>query len=175
MSTQDTKISVSKLILLYLFNAVDIKLSELQIIRCITNQNWSNYFDIKESLFELNKSGMLEKRESPNGLFYHITTSGKESIGLFYKDILHSVRDSIDQYSKANKDQLKKESDLFADYIKLGDDEYRVSLRILDDTRSIFEINLVVYSKDEAEQMMNNWLSSAQNIYKFDYTELMNE
>jgi len=175
MSTQNAKIPTSKLIILYLLNSLDFKLSELQIVKCITENDWANYFDIKEHLFELSEKDMLKKRETPNGVFYTITDIGKSSIDMFYKDILHSVRENIDSFSERNADLLKKESDLFADYIKLKDSEYRVTLRILEDTRSIFEINLVVYSKKEAEQIMINWLKSASNIYKYSYTELLNE
>jgi hypothetical protein len=175
MSNQNQKIPISKLVILYLLNSLDLQLSEHQIVKCITNNNWGNYFDIKESLFELSEIDMLKKRETPNGVFYTITDIGKSSIEIFSKDILHSVRENIDSYSKNNRDSLQKESDLFADYIKLKDNEFRVTLRILEDTSSIFEINLVVYSKGEAETIINNWLKSASNIYKYTYTELMNE
>lgn len=175
MTTKKQEVSISKLIILYFLNTLSFKLSELQIIKAITDNEWANYFDIKENLFELSESDMLKKRETPNGVFYTITDIGKSSISIFYKDILHSVRENIDKFSKDNLDILHRESELFSDYIKLKDDEFRVTLRILEDTSPIFEINLVVYSKEEAEQIMNNWLSSASNIYKYAYTELMNE
>jgi len=167
------KIPAPKLVILFLFQTLDIKLNELQLVRILPENDWANYFDIKESLSELSKTGMLLKQESPNGIFYQITDAGQESINLFYKDIRHSIREDIKQYASKNRDNLARESDLFSDYIKLSDDEFRVILKILDNTLTIFEIQLMAYTKEQAETMIKNWQSAASVIYKSAYTELI--
>ena len=167
------RIPAPKLVILFLFNTLETTLNELQLVSVLTENDWANYFDIKESLAELSEVGMLFRQETPNGIFYQITDSGKESLSHFYKDILHSVRESIIQYCAANRDTLSRERDLFSDYIKLDDDEYRVTLRILDNTKPIFEINLTAYTKEQAETMISNWSEAASVIYKSAYTELI--
>ena len=162
-----------KLTILYLFKTLDITLNEFQLVRVLTENDWANYFDIKESLAELSDVGMLLRQETPNGIFYQITEAGKESLSHFYKDILHSVRERVRQYCAVNRDDLSRESELFSDYIKLDDDEYRVTLRILEKTKTVFEVNLTAYSKEQAETMIKNWPDAASVIYKSAYTELI--
>ena len=173
MSNQETKIPVSKLVILFLFNTLNITLNEHQIVRILTNQDWANYFDIKTHLFELTETEMLSKRETPHGVFYAITASGKACINLFFKDIMLSTREKITAFCKANLDELNREADLFSDYIMVSDTEFRVTLKILEDTQPTFELDLLVYSKDEAETLIKNWTSGAKNIYRHIYTELM--
>ncbi len=174
MSNQETKIPISKLVILFLFNTLDITLNELQIVRILTNQDWANYFDIKTHLFELVETDMLSQRETPHGVFYAITPSGKESISLFFKDIMLSVREQITAFCKKNADELYREADLFSDYIMVSDTQFRVTLKILEDTQPTFELDLLVYSKEEAETLIKNWSAGAKNIYRHIYTELMN-
>lgn len=169
------RIPTPKLVILFLLRSLDIQLNELQIVRILTENDWANYFDIKESLSELSETGMLFKLETPNGVFYHITDAGTESFLLFFKDIRHSVREEIKRFAVKNRDNLSRESDLFSDYIKLSDDEYRVILKILDQTRTVFEIQLMAYTKEQAEAMIKNWTNAAAVVYKSAYTELIKE
>ena len=173
MINQETKIPVSKLVILFLFNTLNITLNEHQVVRILTNHDWANYFDIKDHLFELVETEMLSKRETPHGVFYTITPLGTDSINLFYKDIMLSVRENIDSFSKQNGDTLNREADLYSDYIMVSDTEFRVTLKILDKTQPTFELDLLVYSKDEAETLIRNWNISAKGIYQHIYTELM--
>ena len=169
------KIPAPKLVILFILQSLDIQLNELQIVRVLTENDWANYFDIKESLSGLCETGALYRQDSPNGIFYQITDAGRDSINLFYKDIRHSVREDILEYAQKNRDDLARESDLFSDYIKLSDDEFRVILKILDNTRTVFEIHLMAYTKEHAETMIKNWKSAASVIYKSVYTELIRE
>jgi|GEM_PF-928610 len=174
MSNAETKIPVSKLVILFLFNSLNITLNEHQVIRILTDHDWANYFDLKAHLFELTKTDMLALRETPHGVFYSITPAGKASIDLFCKDIMLSTRQQIMAFAKANTDDLNREADLFSDYIKVSDTEFRVTLKILDKTLPTFELDLLVYSKEEAETLIKNWNAGAKNIYQHIYTELMN-
>ncbi len=175
MTNKYIKIPQSKLIILYMFKSISLQLSELQAIKYLTTNDWANYFDVKEHLDDLVSSNMLLKQETPNGRYFSITESGIESIDLFYKEILFSVRKDIDDFAQESKEVIKLESGLFSDYLKLSEDEYRVNLRVLDNARTTFEINIMVYSKHEAESLMNNWVSRASNIYKYTYSELIKE
>jgi hypothetical protein len=175
MNDNYTKVPESKLIILYMFATISSKLSELQAIKYLTTNKWANYFDVKQHLCDLSSSNLLSVQDTPNGRYYAITDSGRESIEIFHKEILFSVRKSIDAFCLDNDDTIRLESGLFSDYIKLSDDEYRVNLKVLDDLRTSFELNIIVYSKREAEMLMNNWVTRATDIYKYTYASLIKE
>lgn len=165
-------IAQNKLLILYLLKTINIQLSELQILRIVSDNNWLNYFDLKECMFELIESRLVDQRDTPNGLFYSITELGGETVFYLEKELPASVRKSMDTYCEANRDELRLETELFADYIKIDEGEYKVMLKILENQVPVFELNLVTYSQSSAESFIKKWKNVAPNIYKNTYEKL---
>lgn len=159
-------IAQNKLLILYLLNSINIQLSELQILRIVSEKGWLNYFDMKESLFELGESNLIEQRETPNGTFYVISQLGKNTLSYLKKDLRNSWRIAIDEYCEQNRADLRLETELFADYIKIDDNEYKVMLKVLENQVPVFELTLVTYSKSSAQAFIDKWKSVAPTIYK---------
>ena len=158
-------IAQNKLLLLYLLNSMNIQLSELQILRIVTENGWMNYFDMKESIFELLESRLIDQHETTAGNFYSITELGRTTLSYLEKELRNSRRKDIDEYCASNRDDLRLETELFADYIKIDEDEYKVMLKVLENQIPVFEINLVTYSKSSAQAFIEKMeVSCAFNL-----------
>jgi predicted transcriptional regulator len=166
-------IAQNKLLILYLLKTINIQLSELQILRTVTENNWLNYFDLKECMFELMESNLVEQRETPSGTFYAITELGRTTLYYLEKELLNSQRRAIDDYCNANRDELRLETELFAEYIKIDEGEYKVMLKVLENQVPVFELSLITYSQASAESFIRKWKRVAPRIYKNTYDELM--
>jgi len=162
-------IAQNKLLILYLLKSINIQLSELQILRIVSENGWLNYFDLKECLFELIEGRLVEQRETPNGTFYSITELGQDTVFYLEKELPESQRKAIDAYCDANRDALRLETELSADYIKIDEGEYRVMLKILENQLPVFELNLITWSKNSAEAVIHRWKDVAPAIYKSTY------
>jgi len=162
-------IAQNKLLILYLLKSINISLSELQILRIVTVNGWMGYFDLKESMFELIESKLVAQRETPNGALFSITELGGTTLYYLKKELLSSLRKSIDEYCAANRGDLRLETELSADYIKIDENEYKVMLKILENQIPVFELNLVTYSKASAQAFIENWKNIAPKIYKSTY------
>jgi len=162
-------IAQNKLLILYLLKSINIQLSELQILRIVSENGWLNYFDLKECLFELIEGRLVEQRETPNGTFYSITELGESTVFYLEKELPESQRKAIDAYCDANRDALRLETELSADYIKIDEGEYRVMLKILENQLPVFELNLITWSKNSAEAFIHRWKDVAPAIYKATY------
>ena len=165
-------IAQNKLLILYLLKTINIQLSEIQILRIVTAGGWLNYFDLKECMFELIESNLVGQRETPNGTFYSITSLGSDTLFYFEKELLSSQRQAIDEYCEKNRGELRLETELSADYIKIDDGEYKVMLKVLENQIPVFELNLVTYSKRTAEAFISKWKNVAPVIYKDTYDTL---
>ena len=170
---QEKSITQNKLIVLYLLDSIHIRLSEIQIYRIVSEKGWINYFDLKECLFELAQNGMLETVDTVNGKFFEISEAGKTTLSFFKKELLSSLRREIDDYCEKNRTELKFETSLFADYIRVAEGEYRVTLKVLENEHTIFELNMVVYTKADAEKCIANWRRKATELYKYTYNLLI--
>jgi mRNA-degrading endonuclease RelE of RelBE toxin-antitoxin system len=169
---QEKRITQNKLILLYLLQSINIRLSEIQIFRIVSEKNWINYFDLRECLFEMTQTSMVETHDTLNGKFYSISEVGRTTLSFFKKELLASLRKEIEDFCENNRVELKFETSLFADYIRVAEGEYRVTLKVLENENTIFEINMTVYSKPDAEKCIANWRSKATELYKHTFNLL---
>lgn len=161
----------NKLLLLYLLNAGSGKqdgllLSELQIMRIMEELGFMHYFDLKECLFELLQDRRIKEVVTPRAVLYGITQSGGNIIEALEDDLRLSLRRGVDEYLSRNRGELEKESQFIGEYLKLGENEYRVVLKVLEKSVTIFEVSLIVYSRDEARKIAENWKDNAVAIYK---------
>lgn len=162
-------IAQNKLLVLYLLKSIDIQLSELQILRIVTDNGWLNYFDFKECMFELMESNLVSQKETSNGSFYEITELGSTTLFQLEKELFNSQRKAIDVFCAANRDDLRLETELFADYVKIDEGEYKVMLKVLENQVPVFELNLIMYSQNSAEDFIKKWKDVAPKIYKSTY------
>ena len=165
-------IAQNKLLILYLLRSISMPLSEIQILRIVTENGWISYFDLKECMFELIENKLVEERETPSGAFYAISELGRSTLFYFEKELLSSLRKSIDAYCEANRDELRLETELSADYIRIDEGEYKVMLKVLENQIPVFELNLITYSKDSAEAFIHKWKDVAPKLYKSTYDML---
>ncbi|MEG2202506.1 MAG: DUF4364 family protein, partial [Christensenellaceae bacterium] len=152
--------------LLYLLDRSNMGLSELQIVRIMDELGLLSYFDLKECIFELEQNNHIIANPTPQTLLYSISEKGSAMLNVLVEDLRLSFRTSIDEYLQKNKSELEKESQLIGEFIKLSENEYRVTLKVLEQNRTVFEINLIVYSKTQAQQMVEQWRSKAVSLYQ---------
>jgi len=156
----------NKLLLLYLLKQSGMALSELQLVRIMTELSFMGYFDLKECIFELEQGGHIRARITPQNTAYEISDTGANMLEVLIDDLRLSFREAVDEYLKEHRAKLEMESQFIGEYIKLSENEYRVILKILEHDRTIFEINSLVYSKQEAQRIIDNWPGSAIAVYK---------
>jgi len=165
--------SQNKLLMLFLLNTLGTRLSESQLLRIVSDNEWMNYFDFELTLHILADSHMVYQDQSINGVFYSITDIGRQTLEFFEKELPYSLRQTVREYCNQNIDELKLEARLFGEYLCISEDEYLVRLRILDKNATIFELNLMAASKEEAALYVENWPKRAQQLYKMSYEMLM--
>lgn len=165
-------IAQNKLLVLYLLKTINIQLSELQILRIVTDNGWLSYFDLKECMFELIENQLVDERDTPSGTFYSITEHGCTTVFYLEKELPASLRKKIDTYCEKNRNDLRLETELHADYIKIDEGEYKVMLKVLENQVPVFELNLITYSQASAEAFISKWKNAAPIIYKNTYDSL---
>ena len=156
----------SKLLILYLFNEIDYELNDLQVLRVFVDLDMMNYFDMMNYLGELTSGDMLSEKELPTGKVLSITPKGRNILSEFKEEIRHSYRVRISEYCAEHKSEIQAEAQFIGDYYRLDQNEYRVILKILDPHVTVFEMDIKVFSKDDAMHAISNWRKNAPRIYK---------
>lgn len=169
---------LSKLILLFMLEKIEMPLTEKSIIDICTSQNdWLNYMDCKDILYKLLDANFIYNTEkaSSNEESYFITSSGQECLSLFYQKIPESLRDQIADYVKTNRLYFKKSQEYIADYSKNSDGTYLVILKIRSNTINypMFEIKLATSSRKSAIEACKKWREDAHLVYEQVYESLI--
>ena len=158
--------TVSKLILLYVFDQMDIPVTNETLNEmCCSQNDWLTYMTLTQIQPELIEARFIVSYNSAGNDYYKITQEGRDCLNYFFMKIPASVRRDIGMYIKKNRQSYKRRQEYFKDYFKNIDGTYTVSLKVLDHNGSKLELKLNVANRAEAKTVFNRWNDSASDVY----------
>ena len=81
-----------KLIILYILNRITFPLSNAQLSEFILDKEYTDYFTLQQSLFELAESNLISLETVRNTTLYHITEEGRTTLTYFETKISSAIR-----------------------------------------------------------------------------------
>lgn len=158
----------NKLILLFIFDKMDIPMQESIVVDMATENEWISYMECKENFYELIKTSFITNLASKSSIpRYAITSDGRECLKHFYTQIPISLRDRITENVKENRLKYRKKQDYFSDYYKNADGTYTVVLKIESTTNPIMELRLNIQSRNTAKWIFKTWIEKAPLVYEY--------
>lgn len=107
--------TVNKLIILYIFDAIEMPLAEDSIVDiCYYDLKCMQYIDCKEAIANLLDAGLIVDAGGAGKATYNITRDGYECLKHFYTRIPSHYRDQIMTYCKENRLNLRKNRNISA-------------------------------------------------------------
>lgn len=171
---QTNSIAHNKLVILYYMKALNIPLTNPQITQFFLENNLIPYFDLQQYLSELIETDLLSYLETRSKKFYSISPAGIKTLEFFEYKIDDSLKYTIDSYAKENRNRIRKESQMTAEYKKLSDRQYIVTCKVMEQDMVLLELKLNVTDSNQAKHMCENWLHKAPEIYKNIMSALIN-
>jgi hypothetical protein len=167
-----------KLILLFVFDKMEVPLSENTILDMCTGSNsWIPYMDckivIKQLVDESNFIYRMNNKSSSADPLYTITPEGRVCLAHFFMRIPSSLREEISEYVKENRMNYRRKQEYFSDYQKNADGSYTVILRIIDNVQPVFEVRMNVPSRTTAKWIYKKWEEKAAQAYSALYDILV--
>ena len=71
----------------------------------------------------------------------------------------------MDSLFKESFDTIENKSSISADYTPNGENNFTVRCKIIENNSSIFDLQVFAGSREQAKKIVNNWNTSAQEIY----------
>ena len=165
LSTDNKELAESKLMILYILNKVHKPISNDALLKLVISTTDMNYFYFQQFLLDLINSKFIECNSIENESIYTMTDSGKEVLELT-KNILPGLQKfKIDNGFKENLEQIQNDLSISAEYFPETENEYTIKCKIIENTKTIFEINTPVGSIDNAKAIVHNWEKNASFIY----------
>ena len=175
MIQQDEQ-TLNKLILLFVFDKMEIPLSENTVHdMCCSSNNWINYMLCKPALKSLIDESFICNIANYGDPLYQITPDGRYCLAEFYVQIPSSTREAISNFVKLNRMRYRRKQETFADYYMNKDSTYTVILKIHDTTKAMFELKLNVPDRKTAKNIYQKWEEKASNIYGVIFENLIDQ
>lgn len=173
METQKSKIAVNKLLILYILECAEYRVSDMRLILACGELALMDYFDLNSALHDLVENHLAEQSDSVNGTFYTISDIGKTTLDFFRKELLYSLRTKIGEYCQKHREDIRLDSQLYTDYMRISDEQYRVNLRLLENDLTVFEVSFFAASKEEADRYCKKWRENALAVYAKTFETLL--
>lgn len=167
--------TITKLILLYVFDKMEVPLTESTILNMCANQNdWVNYMTCRSVLADLVEIGFIHSLPNPSAEpFFTITADGRACLSYFFMKIPSSLREDISAYVKENRLNFRRKQEYFRNYYKNTDGTYTVLLRIVEPSSTVMELKLSVANRAAAKAIYEKWEKKASNVYSSIYDILI--
>ena len=166
--------SLNKLILLFVFDKMEVPLSENTVLdMCCSSNNWLAYMDCQPILNQLLDCGWIYNVSGHDEPLYTITTDGRICLANFFTTIPASTREEISLFIRNNRTKYRRKQECFADYYMNKDGTYTVYVKILEPSQPMLEIKLVVADRQTAKTVYKKWEEKAGNVYATVYEALV--
>ena len=166
--------SINKLILLFVFDKMEVPLSENTILdMCCSSNNWLAYMDCQPILSQLLENGWIYDIGGGSEPMYTITTDGRVCLANFFINIPASTREEISLFIKNNRTRYRRKQECVADYFMNKDGTYTVYLKIIEPVQPVLELKLVVPNRQTAKDIYKKWNEKAADVYRTVYENLV--
>lgn len=165
MLEQGSKLALSKLKLLYIFNQFGIPLTNIELTSFALENNFMDYFLLQQILSDLYKSKFLDIHSQNGHEYYFLTDEGINALNMF-GDMLpeYFTKDVNSKFEKMQKD-LKRKNELIGHYYKKSDNEFVVSFQVLENRSVVFNLSINVPTEDMAKSICKKWNSNPEEIF----------
>lgn len=169
--TQDP-LTLYKLIILYMLDRVDFKLTSAQISSFILEKEYTNYMTLQQVLSDLLDTELIKSDTLRNRTYYAITEEGQNTLSYFGNRISDAIISDINTFLKEKNLELKNEASITANYDRAVTGGYDAELTAKEKDIELVKIKLNVPTEEMAETICDNWYNKNQQIYKYLMQEL---
>lgn len=154
-----------KLIILYILNRVTFPLSNAQLSEFILDKEYTDYFTLQQTIFELTDSELIRSETVRNTTLYHITDEGRTTLIYFENKISSAIREDIDTFLSEHKYELRNEHSAPADYYRTDTGEFAAHLKVLERDSVLIDLTLTVPAEAQAKAICSHWKDKSQEVY----------
>lgn len=160
----DDKIDV-KLIALFIIDSFKMPVPDSFIVDTLMLEPFVNYFDLEERIAELESEEFVTYYKENTDKFYSLTKKGSEALLYFSVRIPKTVRERLLSAVKIKIKELKNALSIRAEFTKINDIEYKVSLGISEGNYDMFNLDISVGDELMAKKMCASFKNDPQALY----------
>ena len=154
-----------KLITLFIIENFKMPVPNYYIVDTLTLEQFINYFDLQQEIGELEEDELITYYIEDDTRYYSLSDKGRQTLEYFSSKIPKTVRERLLRAIKIKIKDLRNALSIKADYEKINEIEYKVSLGISEGNFDMFNISISVSDELLAKKMCAAFKNDPQTLY----------
>ena len=164
-SNNTTTLAENKVLILYILHQIDGDIVQDGLFKIISSINNLNYFYFKQLLTDLIDSKLVGVYTKDDEQVLRITSEGKNAY-LLTKDVMPGIlKLKADSVFKKEFSNIEEASSVVAEFTPKDENNYTVTLKIVENNETIFEVKTFAGSREQAKTIVDNWRKNAVKLY----------
>lgn len=164
--TSDSELlAENKVLILYVLSRVKKPITNDALYTIINSAIDLNYFYFEQFLLDLIKVKYVSCFEKESQDVYSITESGKNTLDLTLDILPGIIKLKVDTTFKNEMENFENEESVVAEFTPRSENEFSVECKIMDSGETVFDIKTLAYSREQAQNIVENWKNNATSLY----------
>lgn len=163
LASDDNTLAENKVLILYLLNKINKKMTNDALYRMVLSVEEMNYFYFQQFLLDLIENKYIVHHE--DDLTYEMTEVGKKTLELV-DDILPGIKKlKIDTTLEGHVEEVQNKQCVTSEFVSTNEAGFLVKCKIIENNQKIFEIQIQAPTVEEAKNISNKWENGAEEIF----------
>ena len=158
-------IAEKKALILYIMDKVNKPISNDSLLKLTTSIDNMNYFYFQQFLLDLLDNKYIINYEENGESIYKLTKDGIETLKLVKDTIPGIYKFRVDNSFKNTLSSIENKMSITSEFIPKSKKEYTVKCKIIENSQTLFELEIYAGSREQAKSISENWNKNAENLY----------
>ena len=159
------KLAKNKLIILYIMHKVGCSLSNSQLLKLLYDFEGFNYYYFQHILSDLVEQKYIINYQHDEEWLYEITPAGSNVLELTENILPGIIKYKLDVIIQNVLKNIKHDLTISAEYIPENGDAYITKCKVVENHKTLFELNIYCISQEQAKIVAENWKNNAIQLY----------
>lgn len=165
--------TLTKLIVLYMLDKVDYPLTKAQIFEFILEKEYSNYFTLTQTIYELTENGFIEASSTHSSTFLSLTEEGRNTLSFFQNRISEGIKNDITTYFEDNRMKIANEVSVMTNYYRASGGDYIADLSAREKSSDLVNIKINMPTEESARAICDHWREHSSEVYSYILEKLL--
>ena len=165
ITSDNETLAEHKVLILYVLSNVNKSITNDALYSIVSSAVDINYFHFQQFLLDLINAKFVRCYEKEIQSVYEITELGLSTLELTLDILPGIVKLQIDNNFKDRVEEFSNMESIVAEFTPVNENQYIVECKIIENGEVQFEIQTNAYSREQAQNIVQNWKNNANFLY----------
>ena len=165
LNEDNETLAENKVLILYILNKIAKPITNNALYELVLAVQDMNYFYFQQFLLDLQETKYVICYTLDDETVYEITEVGKNALVLVEDLIPGILKLKMDGNLKGNLNSIEERDSITSEYMPISENEYIIKCKIVENNKTLFEVQLYAGSREQAKFISDNWKENAISLY----------